>query len=400
MGSTPSGFPASLQSVVRMPLKSTRATVSPPKCATQPGNLYCSGGAFEMSESTLVPSVSTLPLLRSARRKSLPLVSAKATWPSLSSTTLLSWANVPGSFCSSVSPPCPSAGEQATMANSRAQYGWTSFIRDPRSVAGSVGRRGRQRNAQQPDAVARRLGRQRRSPADRDDTARARETDLFRQPAQSIHDVITAARIDRCPALLEPYEPVRTREAGLEGRLDRSEGELLGRAPELGRKLADEQLAIVPRYLEHPVGQVLAAMPMTRRIPPVHPVGVHPRHPQGSVRQRAPLIHSAEDPALESAAGVALHLGDVQRRQVRHRIGPLEPGRGADHGRRVAVALAIGPGMGTQLVLVASFAVARPREHPPPGAAGGRGAEELSVDGPPRAAATAPVAGGGGVPRG
>src|SRR5262245_33229278 len=311
MGSTPSGFPASLHSVVRIPLKSTRATVSPPRCATQPGNLYCSGGAFEMRESTLVPSVSTLPLLRSARTKSLPLVSAKATRPSLSSTTLLSWANVPGSFCSSVSPPCPPAGEQATMANNRAQYGWTSFIRNPRSVTGGVGRRGRQGKAKQADAVARRLGGQRRSPADRDDTTGARETDLLHQAAPAIHDVIAPTRIDRCPALLEPYEPLRTREAGLERRLDRGERELCGCAPELGRKLADEQLAIVPGDLEHPVGQVLAAIPVAPRIAPVHPVGVRPRHPQRSVGQCAPLINAAEHSALEPAAGVALHLGNV-----------------------------------------------------------------------------------------
>src|SRR5690349_15919969 len=126
------------------------------------------------------------------------------------------------------------------MANSRAQYGWTSFMRDSRSVSGGVGRRGRQSKAKEPDPVARRFGHQRRSAADGDDTTGARETDLLRQAAPSVHDVIAPARVDRGPALLEPDEPVRTGEAGLERRLHRGERELFGGAPELGRKLADE----------------------------------------------------------------------------------------------------------------------------------------------------------------
>ena len=64
-------------------------------------------------ESTRVPSVSTLPPARSATRNSLFLVSTNTTRPSASSTTLLSWANPPGSLASRVAPPWLWALEQA-----------------------------------------------------------------------------------------------------------------------------------------------------------------------------------------------------------------------------------------------------------------------------------------------
>ena len=66
IGSTRSGRPCSLHSVVRSALKSTSATVSPARWATHPGNLYSPGAASGLIASTLVPRVSSFPLPKAA----------------------------------------------------------------------------------------------------------------------------------------------------------------------------------------------------------------------------------------------------------------------------------------------------------------------------------------------
>jgi hypothetical protein len=144
--------------------------------------------------------------------------------------------------------------------------------------------------------------------------------------------MITSRRIGWGSAFLQPHLTFRAGQAGLKGWLECGERQILRRSPELSGEPPKEELPVIASHLEHAVRQGRTPRPLPIRCTPVDPVVVHPGHPEGAVRQYSPPIDPTEDPALEATAGIADHLGNIQRSQTGNGIYSRQSRIGTDHG--------------------------------------------------------------------
>ena len=152
-----------------------------------------------------------------------------------------------------------------------------------------------------------------------------------------------------------PSPPVK---AASNGGLTGLKGTFSAAERSSGGKLPEECLAVRHGDGEHPVGELLALLELAVRRDPVHPIGIDARHPDTAVRQHAPAVFAAEDPAFEPAAGVAIDLGQVERGEPQDGVAPRKIEREAHDHRGVALAAPVGAGRRIELDVPVALAVA------------------------------------------